>query len=366
MSFFLNPMMLLGLAGIALPVIAHLLSRRRYDIVQWGAMQFLNPSRKTRRKLRLEELLLLLIRIGAVALPALAAARPWINSGLLTGYRSAGSRDVVLVLDGSNSMSRSDGLISLHQKAVRRAQEFLDTLQPGDTVALIDARDKPVRVIESPLQDLETVRQQLDDLPPPAGAADMRQACEEAVGILGRCSNGSREVVVFTDHQRVGWSPAADAAWSRFDDVLKFPAVRPHVWVVNAAAGLAPIGGNISLGRLNVSRDLTVPEFPITFDVPVRNSGSQTLDVPVQVLVNGQRMAGMDATVSMPPETETVFSRSLRFSSQGTQRISVRADLTTDPVEADNISHATVRVSSAIPALLVDGTGHADRTRRAT
>ncbi|MCA9022389.1 MAG: BatA domain-containing protein, partial [Planctomycetaceae bacterium] len=42
MSFdFLNPMMLLGLLGISLPVLVHLLSRKKYDVVQWGAMQFL-------------------------------------------------------------------------------------------------------------------------------------------------------------------------------------------------------------------------------------------------------------------------------------------------------------------------------------
>ncbi|MCP4511126.1 MAG: VWA domain-containing protein, partial [Fuerstiella sp.] len=149
LQFFLNPMMLLGLAGVTLPVVAHLLSRRKYDVVSWGAMQFLDPSRKTRRKMKLEELLLLLIRITAICLIAIAASRPWINSGFLMGYSSAGSRDVVLVIDGSNSMGRSDGLVSLHQKAIQRAQEFLQTLQPGDTVALIDARDRPVRIIES-------------------------------------------------------------------------------------------------------------------------------------------------------------------------------------------------------------------------
>ena len=122
-------MMLLGLTGVALPVIAHLLSRRRYDVVHWAAMQFLNPSRKTRRRMRLEELMLLLVRIGIISLVALAMSRPWINSGFLTGYSSGGSRDIVLVIDGSNSMSRNDGLTSLHQKAIRKAKEFLTTLK---------------------------------------------------------------------------------------------------------------------------------------------------------------------------------------------------------------------------------------------
>ncbi|MGE4001441.1 MAG: BatA domain-containing protein, partial [Planctomycetaceae bacterium] len=65
MSFgFLNAVMLLGLAGAALPVLVHLLSRRNYDVVAWGAMQFLELGRRTRRRIRLEELLLLLLRIG--------------------------------------------------------------------------------------------------------------------------------------------------------------------------------------------------------------------------------------------------------------------------------------------------------------
>ena len=61
---FLNIAMLLGLAAMALPVLAHLISRRRFDIVEWGAMQFLQLGRKTRRRIRLEELLLMLMRMG--------------------------------------------------------------------------------------------------------------------------------------------------------------------------------------------------------------------------------------------------------------------------------------------------------------
>jgi hypothetical protein len=72
----LNPWMLAGLAGIALPILAHLLSRKRYDVLDWGAMQFLELDPNARRKLRLEDLLLLLIRIGLIALVTFALARP--------------------------------------------------------------------------------------------------------------------------------------------------------------------------------------------------------------------------------------------------------------------------------------------------
>ncbi|REJ93045.1 MAG: hypothetical protein DWQ34_11235, partial [Planctomycetota bacterium] len=51
MSFgLLNGLMLLGLAAVALPVIVHLISKRKFDVVQWGAMQFLELGRRTRRR----------------------------------------------------------------------------------------------------------------------------------------------------------------------------------------------------------------------------------------------------------------------------------------------------------------------------
>ncbi|MEP3478745.1 MAG: VWA domain-containing protein [Fuerstiella sp.] len=354
LSFFLNPLLLLGLAGIALPVFAHLLSRRKFDVVQWGAMQFLDVSRKTRRKLKLEELLLLLVRVSAIALIALALARPWISSGFLTGYQSAGSRDIVLVIDGSNSMSRSDGVTSLHDRAKRRATEFLETLQPGDTAAVIDVRDKPVRVIGSPIQDLETVAAAIAKIPAAGGSGELQSACEDAVGILGRCSNGHREIIVLTDRQRVGWNVGSDAAWKRFEDVLQFPSVKPKVWVVDVGRNSAELSRNVAVGRLNLSRDLSVPDFPVQFQVTLRNTGATKVSVPVSVLVDGQRLAAMEGEVVIDPNSEALFSRSVQLANQGTHLITVEANLTGDSIPADNVSSASLQIQSAIPVMLIE------------
>jgi hypothetical protein len=111
----LNTAMLLGLGGAALPVIVHLLNRRRDTVIDWGAMQFLDLGNRARRRIRLAELLLMLARMGLLALVALALARPFwaprasaaagerARSGL---GRDAPPRDVVLVIDGSASMDR--------------------------------------------------------------------------------------------------------------------------------------------------------------------------------------------------------------------------------------------------------------------
>lgn len=363
---FLNPLLLFGLFGVALPVIAHLLSRRKFDVVEWGAMQFLNPSRKTRRRLRMEELLLLLLRIGLICVVVFSLARPSVNSGFLLGYQSSGSRDVVLVIDGSNTMARTDGLTSLHQKAIRRATEFLDTLSPGDSVAILDARDRPRPLSKSPMQDIVAAKEHLRTLSPPAGAGHLQRACESAIGILGRGSHARREVVVFTDRQRAGWNLESDEAWKRYDEIVKFPSVRPEIWAVDVSKGLAPMTQNVSVGEIRIARDLTVPDFPIPFEVSIRNAGNGPVDVPVHVLVNGQRLPNMDGTVTVPAKGETSFSRTLRFQATGTNLVSIKAVVAEDAILRDNESHASVRVSTAIPVLLVEGSQSIDRRRWAS
>ena len=71
--------MLLGLLGIAIPVILHLLNRRQAKVIEWGAMRFLLDSLVSRRRrVLLEEILLLATRCLIVALAALALARPFV------------------------------------------------------------------------------------------------------------------------------------------------------------------------------------------------------------------------------------------------------------------------------------------------
>src|SRR5919201_1387067 len=94
---FLNLLMLAGLAAVAIPPLIHLLSRRRYEVVDWGAMQFLKISETTRRRLFIEELLLMLLRMGLIAVLVLALASPYLESTLLANM-GRGNRDVVLVI----------------------------------------------------------------------------------------------------------------------------------------------------------------------------------------------------------------------------------------------------------------------------
>ncbi|MCA9011834.1 MAG: VWA domain-containing protein [Planctomycetaceae bacterium] len=355
-QFFLNPWLLFGLAGIGLPILAHLLSRRRYDVVEWAAMQFLNPSRKTRRRLKLEELLLLLVRIGLICLMVLSVTRPWIPGGWLSGHYSAGSRTVVIVIDGSNSMSRTDGPNSIHQNALRQASQFLQTLGVGDSVALIDARDQPRAVIESPLSDLGLVEQEIRRLPPPGGACGILPALEKAIAILGRSSDSSREVVVFSDQQANSWRSEDEAEWARFDDLIRFPSVRPHVWLVDVSPHSGVFERNISVGRIELSREMTVPDFAVRLQVRIHNDSSSEANVPLRLLLDGQPLADKHHAALVPALGDAVVQFEYAFRTEGTHVLSVEAEISDEAVAADNVSHAAVRVEKSLDVLLVNGT----------
>ena len=77
---FLGPwflMGLLGLAGAAIPIVLHFFFRSRYRVVPWAAMDFLLTSiEQTSRRLKFQELLLLLLRCAVLLALALALARP--------------------------------------------------------------------------------------------------------------------------------------------------------------------------------------------------------------------------------------------------------------------------------------------------
>lgn len=363
-QFFMNPWLLISLAGIGLPIVAHLLSRRRYDVVEWAAMQFLNPSKKTRRRVKLEELLLLLLRIGLISLIALSVTRPWLPGGWLSGYYSAGSRTVVIVIDGSNSMSRTDGVNSMHQNAMRRASEFLRTLGPDDNVALIDARDQPRTVIESPLRDLTIVEQEIRKLPPPGGACGMLAALEKSIAILGRSSSSAREVVVFTDRQSKSWKSDNEAEWTRFDDLIKFPSVRPHVWSVDVAPHLGPVVRNVSVGQIELSREMTVPDFPVRLKVAIHNESNAEAQIPLKLLLDGQPLAGKIQSPTVPAHGESVVEFDHALRADGTHILSVEADMSEDAIAVDNMSHAAIHVAKSLDVLLVNGTPSAQPADR--
>src|ERR1041385_1430375 len=132
---FLNPIMLGALAAVSVPIIIHLLNRRKFQKVVWAAMRFLNISvEQNQRRMRIEDLILLALRCLLLALLALALARPALKtaSGDFFGQSKVTG---AIILDNSSSMGMSDGTMTRFEKAKKAAEQALETMPAGSATA---------------------------------------------------------------------------------------------------------------------------------------------------------------------------------------------------------------------------------------
>jgi len=362
---FLNPLMLFGLAAGLLPVLVHLLSRRRHDVVAWGAMQFLALGRSERRRVRLEQLLLLLIRTGLIGLLALALARPYL-SGVIGGQRFTGPRrDVVLIIDGSYSMGWEGAGESPHVRAVEFAYNLLESLQQGDTVCLIDARERPRTIIETGTRDFDRVRRALGDLPPPAGSSDLAEALFRATQLLSTGENVSREVVLLTDGQALPWHVDDSNKWRRFDALAAEQSIPPTIRVLSLGTDSDSIRTNVSVDPIQLSREAAIVGVPVALRAAIRRSGDDApAAIEVSLEVDGLLLGSQTQEVHLSRQQESVVEFEYVPRSSGSHLVSVVTE--GDDLPADDRAVAAIRVREAIPTLLFDGDPHPDPTKSET
>ena len=172
---FLHPILLgLGGACVAIPIVIHLLMRRRRKPVRWAAMRFLLEAYKKRqRRVRLEQLLLLAARCLLIALIALAVGRPMLGGESGGGL---GSREVYILIDNSlaSAIRGDDGVTEL-EASIAEARAMLEGLDGarGDRAALITLGGPAEAVVFPATTDLALVERRLAELRPTDSATDL-------------------------------------------------------------------------------------------------------------------------------------------------------------------------------------------------
>jgi hypothetical protein len=379
-SFLHSPWMLLGLAVLAIPPLIHLLNRRRYDVVDWGAMRFLQVSEVTRRRLMLEELLLMALRMGLLALLVFALAGPFTKGKLPGPLGGRTNRDVVLVFDGSYSMAASDAISNRtpHDAAKEWALRFLDELAPGDAVAVLQAKQQVLSVVPALSLDLKRVRDRIRNLPAPAGGVDWPAALKQAHAVLAASKRGQREIILLGDGQRFGWADADTLfRWELRAGELGLrqgqeqgPGPRPRVWAVNVAPDRAAQPPNWALTPLSGNRPVVPVGREVTFRTDLVLLGQRAYRPPhrLRLEVDGKWVRDLP-----PPRSANIangkvpLSFTHRFAKPGSHLVSLTLEadpppeerppgyVVKDRVPGDNRQDFAVEVVSALPVLLVDG-----------
>lgn len=344
---FANPILLIGLAATAVPLLVHFFSRRRYDEVEWGAMQFLHLTPKSRRRLFFEQWLLLAMRMAVLGLLAVALAGPAVRSALFATSDDRRPRSTVLLIDCSGSMRFPQNGQAATESARAWASTFLTQARPGDRIAMLAVKGDVVPVVGSLTGDFEQVRGALEMLPTPRGSADWLAAIEQAARVL-ESAPGEREIVVLSDGQRLGWSDATTLArWeSLARERLTSGKSLPQIWVANVVPDRSATPAVSQLRPLSANRTLAVAGATVRFESGIRPGESADSLPSIRLEVDG-RPAG---TVALPPNARPDADVTLAF----LRRFATGSHLVTLRTDADRTDLA-LDVVPTIPVLIVDG-----------
>ncbi len=363
----LNVSLLFGLGAVLIPPLLHLLRRRRDEVVDWGAMQFLPSSQAQRRRRLLDELLLLLLRMGVVALLVLALASPYAVSPWLAGLGDGPSRDVVLVIDGSYSMARR-GAPTPGEAARHWAEDFVASLGRGDRAAVVLTRQPPVLWQELLTADRRLLAARLAELPAPCGNPDLPRAVGQAWDLLrsqGRAA--TLQIVVLTDRQRHGWTdPETRRQWDALAERWQPEMARlrgrgepvPALCVVDVGAAAEAPQGNFALAPLLAGRGLALTGQQVTFRSALQRDGFAAPGQPPRVYYEIDGKTGGEVALPAPlsiSEGRIPLTFRHRFDAPGPHLVTLKLEAQGDCLAADNEQHVVVEVLEELPLLLIDG-----------
>src|SRR5437867_4276153 len=170
-----------GLGAISIPIIIHILNRRRFKTVTWAAMDFLlRAMKKNRRRLRFEQWVLLATRCLLVFLLGMALARPLAcESRSVAGIGGRTGLNVI-VIDNSYSMaykaSRPNGSKTHLDQAKKVAKALIERMNSGgESVALITVSRPAAGVpgFEKPGYNLAAAAAAVDRIDQSYGSTDL-------------------------------------------------------------------------------------------------------------------------------------------------------------------------------------------------
>ncbi len=344
---FLNPLLLLGVLGIGLPILAHLLNRFEVKRTDWAAMQFLNRSVRVRsRQLRLRDIILLILRCLALLLLVLALARPATKNaeGILASLGEPRAA-VVIALDASFSMKHKEGMSTRFDKAIEKAGAIAEGIRPGDPVTLVLLGAEHRVMVQNAAFDPDTFGAVLDSLVATDEPLDIDSLPRRLKDLASDMKARQKEIYIVTDMQVQDWKPRS----IRLHDAFKDLATQAAVIVVPVGGG----SGNLAITGLELVSGVLRKGTSARYRASVRNCGETVAEqVRVSGLINN---ISVDTKVipSIAPGTSETVSLFLPFRDAGPVRIT--AELGEDKLPADNARRTVAVIRDTVSVLCVEG-----------
>ncbi len=337
---------IIGALGVAVPVIINLLYRKHRRQTDWAAMELLRKALVTRSgQVKIEDLIILLLRCLAILLLALALLRITLDSNSALADEKIG---MVVAIDASYSMNH--GEFSRFDDAIEKARKiFEDTAKEGDPVSLVLMSSRPEVLLRSARYDPATVTEILDGLDSAGpNSLNLETNIELLHELVKELKTPGKECFLITDSQEMDWAELPQKTRNTLTQLKE--EQKANIFIVPASnAGEE----NLAIESLDYTWGSLRKSGEARFTALVRNTGRSseegaTLEFSVDgTLTKRVAVGNLAAGESRPLEFTTQFDKS--------GDVTLQAKLSKDDLADDNIRHAVARIRPGIRVLLLEG-----------
>jgi hypothetical protein len=347
---FLNPIALIGLLAAGIPILLHIFNLRKLKTIEFSTLSFLKELQKTKiRRLKLRQLLLLVLRTLLVILIVFAFSRPTLKGSLPGGLAEQAKTTAVIVFDDSQSMTASDEQGELLHQAKNAANAVLDLFKDGDEVFLLKLSDVQVEgspEIPSTRRGFPAIRSAINEIKPSSVHRTIEDALRFTSRLLAASQNFNKEVYLISDFQS-----------GSLESKTHTVKTSEKLFTQTTQFFLIPLGKrelqNVSIESIAIPSTIFEVNKPFTVKAKLINHGTSNLQNHiVSIYQDGSRVGqkGIDILAGQSVETEfTLVPKHPGF-------IEGKMELEDDDLEFDNTRFFTVHIPEELHVLLVGNT----------
>ncbi|MCA9069432.1 MAG: BatA domain-containing protein, partial [Planctomycetaceae bacterium] len=335
----------------AIPIVIHLLHKRKYKETTWAAMRFLiEAARKNSRRIRIEQLILLMVRVLILVLLACALAQPYMKS-FGTFFQADVPLHRIIVVDTSFSMAYKPNEFSRLDQAKEAARQIVNGSRQGDALNLVRIGHMLPRVIvQKPAFQRSAILKEIEDLPQSHEGGNLLATLQEVSQLLNEVPEiEQKEIVIISDFQRVSWAPAVSERRSKIRALLQQMANKASVTFLDVGQSAVP---NLAVTQFTAAEAFITVGRPVPLQASVSNLGNTNVAKHLVELHVDGRLA-QTRQVDLPPGQEVPVEFDYTFADKGEHRLEVR--ITGDSLSIDNSRFLSLPVKEEINVLLVNG-----------
>ncbi|MCP4724570.1 MAG: hypothetical protein GY863_06025 [bacterium] len=339
---FLQAIFLYGLIAVTIPLVIHLLSRRKKNPVLFSSLYFLKllENRKIRR-LKIRQILLLILRMLLIALIVFAFSRPTVTGGSGEEYSDEEFISAVIIVDNTLSTSAVKNGNSVYSMIRNRALEILDMLKSGDEIFLLftGSEENPDDV--EAYYDPETVKRQIRSSGYNYRSGSLNAYITKAYDKLEQSTNLNREVYVISDFHK---SSIGEEAIPQTQDDDRFPVKMFHAEV--DIEGME----NAGIQDVSIRNQVFEQNKEIGLRAVINNYSITSMeDILVSLYVDGKRIA--QKNIDLEPFSPETIEFSFIPGKGGI--VTGVVEIEDDALSTDNRRYFTIDIPEKLNVLII-------------